>query len=390
MAKGRLKKKTRSTPQRSAPRKAAKTRAKTKARAAGSTARTAKAARAAGKAVRSAKPAARAAAALRPSGPKVPRYKDLKRPDSTGLPLAWGLWAPGDQLGTINNITPAVVTAARSEIQRGVRFNLDLPLHIPYGLCKPGAHATRRDPVPTLHARERPPNLWVRDDKLDDFYLQCSSQWDGLTHMGDSTHGFYNGVQPANVTHGETSRNGIEHLAEFGIATRCVLVDIVRDFAALGKKWDPMAEQVVTAADLEASLKRHKVALRQGDVLLVRMGWIAAFRAAPDVEARDALLRAWKYSGVSGGEDMWEFLWDHRVAAIATDTVTVEVWPMRPGQPAMHWAIARLGITIGEMFDLDALAADCAKDGRYTAFFTSSPLNLRGGVGSPPNALAVK
>jgi kynurenine formamidase len=169
-----------------------------------------------------------------------------------------------------------------------------------------------------------------------------------------------------------------------------VLVDVVRDFKALGKAWDPMSEKVATAADLEACLKRHKVALRQGDVLLVRMGWVEAFRAAKSIDERDGLLRAWRFSGVSGDEDMWEFLWDHRVAAIATDTVTVEVWPMRPGQPAMHWAIARMGFTIGEMFDLEALAADCARDGRYTALFTSSPLNLRGGVGSPPNAIAIK
>jgi len=377
MATGRKKKVSRAAPRRAAKVKPVK---RSAAKKAGSTAR--------GKAAAGSR--AVSASAPRISGPKVPRYKDLNRPDSTGLPLAWGLWSPGDQLGTVNNITPGSVAAAAKEVKRGVRFNLDLPLHIPYGLCKPGAHATRRDPIPTLHARERPPHLWVRDDKLDDFYLQCSSQWDGLTHMGDSQHGFYNGVQPQNVTHGEGSKNGIEHLAEFGIAGRCVLIDIVRDFAARKKAWDPMAEQVVSAADLEASLKRHKVALRQGDILLVRMGWIAAFRDAPDVEARDALLRAWKYSGVSGGEDMWEFLWDNKVAAIATDTVTVEVWPMREGQPAMHWAIARLGITIGEMFDLDALAEDCAKDGRYTAFFTSSPLNLRGGVGSPPNAIAIK
>ena len=387
MAQGRLKKAHRAAG-RPAQRGAASAKA-TGARATRAKAKPAKARRALAARSRGA-PGRAAAASFRPSGPEVPRYQDLKRPDETGLPLAWGLWAPGDQLGTLNNITPEGVTAAAAEIQRGVRFNLDLPLHVPYGLCKPGAHATRRDPVPTLYVRERPPHLWVRDDKLDDFYLQGSSQWDGLTHMGDNKHGFYNGVQPDHVTHGEATRNGIERLAEFGIATRCVLVDVVRDFAAQGKPWDPMAQQVVSAQHLEESLKRHKVALRRGDVLLVRMGWIAAFRAAPDVEARDALLRVWRFSGLSGGEDMWEFLWDHRVAAVATDTMAVEVWPMRPGQPALHWAIARLGLTIGEIFDLDALAEDSARDGRYTAFFTSSPLNFRGGVGSPPNAIAIK
>ena len=86
-----------------------------------------------------AKPRASARAALTFAGPKVPRYRDLKRPDDTGLPLAWGLWGPGDQLGTINNITPEVVKAAALEVKRGARFNLDLPLHVPYGLCKPEA-----------------------------------------------------------------------------------------------------------------------------------------------------------------------------------------------------------------------------------------------------------
>jgi hypothetical protein len=64
--------------------------------------------------------------------------------------------------------------------------------------------------------------------------------------------------------------------------------------------------------------------------------------------------------------------------------------PFPEGQPTLHLAIARLGITLGEMFDLEALAEDCAADGCYAMQFVSSPLNLRGGVGSPPNAMAIK
>jgi len=40
--------------------------------------------------------------------------------------------------------------------------------------------------------------------------------------------------------------------------------------------------------------------------------------------------------------------------------------------------------------DLNALAADCANDGRYTGLLTAAPLNVRGGVGSTANALALK
>jgi hypothetical protein len=45
---------------------------------------------------------------------------------------------------------------------------------------------------------------------------------------------------------------------------------------------------------------------------------------------------------------------------------------------------------IGELWWLDDLAADCAADGVYEFLFTSAPLNVSGGVGSPPNALAIK
>lgn len=319
-----------------------------------------------------------------------PAYKDLKRPDETGLPLAWGIWGPQDQLGTLNNITPEHVVNACKLVRRGVRFNLDLPLHEPYGAIKPGAHATRKAPVPTLYKRERPPHLIVRDDKLDDFFLQCSSQWDGLTHMGDARHGFYNGVQDAQVTQQEGTRNGIEHVARFGLMSRGVLADLVRHFAVTGTPWDPMARQVAGADVLRACLERQGVTLQPGDVLCVRMGWLARFRAAGSVEERDALFRGWQFSGLSGEEDMWEFLWNHRVAALATDTVTVEVWPIPDGRPSLHLAIARLGLTIGEMFDFEALAEDCAREGNYTFLFSSKPLNVRGGVGSPPNAMAVK
>jgi hypothetical protein len=52
--------------------------------------------------------------------------------------------------------------------------------------------------------------------------------------------------------------------------------------------------------------------------------------------------------------------------------------------------LALLGIPIGELWALDKLAADCADDGQYEFLFTSAPLNKLGGIGSPPNALAIK
>jgi hypothetical protein len=43
----------------------------------------------------------------------------------------------------------------------------------------------------------------------------------------------------------------------------------------------------------------------------------------------------------------------------------------------------------GELFDLEALSKACLELNRYSFFVTSMPLNMPGGVSSPPNAMAI-
>ena len=52
--------------------------------------------------------------------------------------------------------------------------------------------------------------------------------------------------------------------------------------------------------------------------------------------------------------------------------------------------IPTMGLLVGEMFDLDALAADCASDGVYEFLFVAPPLPITGAVGSPVNPQAIK
>jgi hypothetical protein len=49
-----------------------------------------------------------------------------------------------------------------------------------------------------------------------------------------------------------------------------------------------------------------------------------------------------------------------------------------------------MGLLVGEIFDLEPLAEDCAADRRYEFLFTAPPLPITGGVGSPVNPLAIK
>jgi hypothetical protein len=48
------------------------------------------------------------------------------------------------------------------------------------------------------------------------------------------------------------------------------------------------------------------------------------------------------------------------------------------------------GITMGEIFYLRELAADCATDKVYEFFFTAPPLPVTHAVGSPINPMAIK
>ena len=49
-----------------------------------------------------------------------------------------------------------------------------------------------------------------------------------------------------------------------------------------------------------------------------------------------------------------------------------------------------MGLTLGEIFDLEALAEDCAADGRYSFFLAAQPLPFTKGVASPINPIAIK
>lgn len=177
-----------------------------------------------------------------------PRYDELPRPDDgSGLPLAWGVWGPADEIGTLNRITGATVAAAASEIRDGRRFNLNLPLDEPFGATRQGSHRRRTAPAPTLIADEQPGRL-IRDDRLDSFWLQGSTQWDGLSHFADPYHGFYNHAPVGAVVHGAESRNRIDKALRHGIAGRCVLADLARHFAATGRaNGEPWARSAAAA-----------------------------------------------------------------------------------------------------------------------------------------------
>jgi hypothetical protein len=303
----------------------------------------------------------------------VPRYDELPLIPELGARHSWGVFGDGDRLGTANFLTAEAVVAAAREIVRGERFGLSLPLDEP----RPGL-TDRPAYRHTIVQSDRN----TQDDVLDSFYPQGSSQWDGLRHVRAREFGFYNGAA--------ADRLGIEAWAECGIVGRGVLLDVAGYLARQGTPLDPWAEFAIGAELLRVVAADEGVALRAGDILLVRTGYVGAYlRADPDQRRR--LRDRQECPGLAADAEMARFLWDSRFAAVAADNHAVEC---QPGDPAVGFLHRRLipllGFPMGEWFALDRLALDCADDGRYTCFFAGVPLNLPGGVGSPANSIAIK
>jgi kynurenine formamidase len=323
----------------------------------------------------------------------LPSYRDL--PKRNDLPASWGLMGAGgpDHFGCLNLLTAEKLVAAARLVERGAVFALnwsaDLPDPPMFGRSK------YTHEVLDLSAGH--------DDVLHGWNTQSSSQWDGFRHIRNVPNGFYDGV--ADEDH------GMHHWARRGIAGRAVLCDIGRWRGAQGRPLQHGESDVIEPDEILAALDAQGSPLEAGDVLLMRTGWTEWYESSTDADMRAAAASraTLKAPGLPSGERTAEFLWDLHIAAIGADNPAVEVWPPGTGRdPAevaelrtnhpdrMHEVFAHsmllpmLGIPLGEMFDLAALAADCASDGRYACLFVSAPLNIPRGVASPPNALAIK
>jgi kynurenine formamidase len=316
---------------------------------------------------------------------KFPTYAELSaRADGVPKGSNWGLFGKDDQLGTLNFLTPERVAAAARLVKRGAIFSLNLPLHLPdpplFNRGRYQHHITGGQSADRLG----------HDDYLDNFYLQASSQWDSLAHVGHPRHGLYNGVQASDVTGEEGSKNGLDSAAKRGIAGRGVLLDVARYLASQGDPIDAMSSRAITVAELDATASAQGVTVQPGDVLIVRTGWEAMYLAA-DGATRQRIASDLHSPGIEGSMEMAGWLWDHRVAAVASDCPALEPWPWDLTVGTLHVrALCFLGLPLGELWHIEDLASDCAEDSVYEFLFTSAPLNLRGGVGSPPNALAIK
>ena len=208
------------------------------------------------------------------------------------------------------------------------------------------------------------------DDKIETG-LQSATHWDALAHAGYDDL-LYNDT-PSSVINMEqgATRLGIENFGP--VVTRALVCDVAR---LKGVDWfeEPYS---ITGSDLEACVTNAGAKVEAGDVLLVRTGQMHWLREGD----------RHRYADISPGVGVGSLEWlhDHDVAAIATDTHTFEPYPGEGENPFLfpvHMIELRdMGMPQGQQWALDELAADCASDGVIECLLVATPLPVTGGIG---------
>lgn len=293
----------------------------------------------------------------------------------------WGRWGETDELGTLNLVTEAKRIQAASSVRKGSIFDLGIALdrngpQSGRGMRVNPVHLMTMLPVDSIDA----PDGLVTTDDMVIMGLQVGTQWDSLAHVGYGGL-LYNGVAASMVNHRSGARRNSFDKVVTRLISRGVLLDIARLHGV--DRLDVSYE--ITGEDLSAAEERQGICVEGGDILLVRTGVMQWFLEG------DAPRFMGDQSGLGIGCARW--LRERDVAAVALDNAFCEVTPSRifgARIPFHQVAIRDIGLMLGEMFNLEELARDCAEDGVWTFQFCGAGLKITGAVGSPVTPMAIK
>jgi kynurenine formamidase len=297
----------------------------------------------------------------------------------------WGRWGADDEVGTLNLITPDKRMRAAGCVRSGTVVSLALELRSD----RPQAPGSGRlNPQHVMVETGSDAAIAERVTAFSDDILAMSvhaaTHWDALSHVFHRG-AMYNDRSCSQVTSAGAGANDIVRFSD-RLVTRGVLVDIARFHAV-----DALApDHEVIVRDLEGALAAQRVELEPGDALLVRTGQLGRIARAGD----------WAYFTEVGdrlplepgiGIDCLPWLHELGVAAIACDNWAVEHLHAESERLPVHEVgIVHMGLPLGEIFELDALAAACATDGHYDFLLAAGPLPIRGAVGGPVNPVAIR
>jgi kynurenine formamidase len=295
----------------------------------------------------------------------------------------WGRWGDDDERGTLNLITAEAVRRGVAAVRNGRPFSLAIPFDADGPQWDNVNMPLRTNPALNTYAVNvsftgNTADFTTSDDAFA-MGSQAATHWDGLAHVGYEGR-LYNGLDDRVITaEAGATRLGVENIGP--VVTRGILLDI----AALHGVDHFDDNYAITADDLDRAVATARVEVQPGDAVLIHTGHMHWLRMG----------KRERYSHPSPGLSTSTIAWvrDHDIAAIATDTLTFEVYPCE--DPAVFMPVHMLhlrdiGVLQGQVWNLDALAADCAADGQYDFLLCATPLPLTGAVGAPVAPTAVK
>ena len=311
----------------------------------------------------------------------------------------WGKWGKDDQIGTLNYLGPDKIIGALACVRTGVVYSLQIPIDAS-GFGTAGGPRRNALHVMSLLGRDvnslRAAAEWPVSSsevavpgpsRVNDDYvvmpLQCGTQLDGLAHVFYDDE-LYNGFPATAVDSSGARADGIEHIAKVGgLVGRGVLIDLARSVGC--ESLAPHA--VIGPKDLDDALVRQRTSLQEGDILLIRTGWLGNWLRTKDNA---------EYASESAPGLSWhcaEWFASRRVSAVACDNIAVETRiPEIVGVPNLLHMIALrdMGLTLGECWNLEHISVDCESDGLYDFLLVAAPLRVTGAVGSPVNPIAIR
>ncbi|MCX4675117.1 cyclase family protein [Streptomyces sp. NBC_01433] len=291
----------------------------------------------------------------------------------------WGRWGAGDETGTLNLITDAVVREAAATVRTGRRIPLALPLQqdgVQSGLI-PG----RVNPLHTMVQINQelfgPGTVATSDDAVT-MGLQAATHWDALTHASHSGK-IYNGRPAATITaHGGAEFSSIAAVPH--LVSRGVLLDVAR---ARGVDRLP-GDHAVTPDDLDAAEDLAGLRVRAGDIVLVRTGQVRVCLAG------DKHGYGYPSPGLSVRTPEWFHARD--VAAVANDTLTFEIFPPEIEDlwmPVHALHLVEMGMLQGQNWNLEGLSTACAEERRHAFLLSAMPEPFVGATGTPVAPVAI-
>ncbi|AQQ36357.1 cyclase family protein [Burkholderia cenocepacia] len=258
------------------------------------------------------------------------------------------VYGADDEIGAANLLTPDVVKQAVGLVKAGKTYPLAVPVDKNLPAYRHRSFRLYNVQVGQQAGKSLGPNKFTFNDELVNAWTGVGTQLNGIGHIGiDNV--YYNGNRAADfVTVDGVKKLGVEKVPP--IVTRGVVLDMTAHY---GKPIVPGGTEF-TVADIQAVLKKQRLTLRKGDVVLFNTGWLELIgkdhKQFLDVEP-----------GI--GMEAAKWLADQGIVAFGGDTWASEVYPNPHTQdefPVNQYMLAKRGIYNLELIDSRALVRDQA------------------------------